>query len=205
MASSAGVAAPPYRGLAALSSSSPENVESLAEEFLERLRRGESPSVHEYVERYPHLAHEIRDFFPTLRLVEHFKPESRDEPASGRQVESSQRRAELDSHVSVSPKSVSIESLAEEYLERLRRGENPSADEYAARYPWFAEEIRQFLPALELVDNFKPDSQDRPSAPRPAGPGFAADSPTPVPTRLGDYHILREVGRGGMAIVYEAV
>ena len=53
-------------------------VESLAEEFLERKRRGEQPTVAEYVARYPHLADEIRDVFPVLGLVEDFKPGSGD-------------------------------------------------------------------------------------------------------------------------------
>jgi hypothetical protein len=53
-------------------------VESLAEEFLERKRRGEQPTVAEYVARYPHLADEIREVFPVLGLVEDFKPGSGD-------------------------------------------------------------------------------------------------------------------------------
>ena len=43
-----------------------EPVELLAEEFLERRRRGERPSLEEYVARYPDLAEEIRDVFPAL-------------------------------------------------------------------------------------------------------------------------------------------
>ena len=35
----------------------------LAEEFLERRRRGERPEVSEYIERYPELAEEIRELF----------------------------------------------------------------------------------------------------------------------------------------------
>ena len=53
-------------------------VESLAEEFLERKRRGEDPTIAEYIARYPHLADEIREVFPVLGLVEDFKPGSGD-------------------------------------------------------------------------------------------------------------------------------
>ena len=48
--------------------------ERLAEEFAARLRRGEHPSLTEYVERYPEHAGDIRDLFPALALVEQFKP-----------------------------------------------------------------------------------------------------------------------------------
>ena len=48
--------------------------ERLAEEFAARLRRGEHPSITEYVERYPEHADDIRELFPALALVEQFKP-----------------------------------------------------------------------------------------------------------------------------------
>ncbi len=38
----------------------------LAEEFVERHRRGERPAIAEYADRYPDLAAEIRDLFPAL-------------------------------------------------------------------------------------------------------------------------------------------
>ena len=50
------------------SSGDREPVELLAEEFLERRRRGEKPTIQEYAEKHPQLADEIRDVFPTLLL-----------------------------------------------------------------------------------------------------------------------------------------
>ena len=38
-----------------------EPVEQLAEEFLERYRRGERPALSEYIDRHPELADEIRE------------------------------------------------------------------------------------------------------------------------------------------------
>jgi hypothetical protein len=54
------------------SNSDREAVEKLAEEFAERYRRGERPSLTEYVEKYPDLGEEIRALFPALVLMERF-------------------------------------------------------------------------------------------------------------------------------------
>ena len=48
--------------------------ERLAEEFAERLRRGEHPAITEYVARYPEHADDIRELFPEIALVEQHKP-----------------------------------------------------------------------------------------------------------------------------------
>ena len=45
-----------------------------------------------------------------------------------------------------------VEQLAEEFVERYRRGERPSLQEYTDRYPEGAERIRALFPALVVMD-----------------------------------------------------
>jgi serine/threonine protein kinase/WD40 repeat protein len=90
-----------------------------------------------------------------------------------------------------------VEKLAEEFLARRRRGETPALSEYTDRYPELADEIREVFPALVVMEEANPASKELASA------GEAA-STNGLPRQLGDFRILREVGRGGMGIVYEA-
>src|SRR5262249_44449946 len=92
-----------------------------------------------------------------------------------------------------------LDQLAEEFAERYRRGERPSLLEYTAGYPHLADEIRELFPAMAQVEEaeriLKCEEEN-----------LAADA-RPGLRRLreiGDYRILREVGRGGMGVVYEA-
>ena len=67
----------------------------------------------------------------------------------------------------------SVESLAEEYLERKRRGESPAISEYKTKYPDLADEIEDVFPAMELMEDFKPasgDLSDESSSSRPIVP-----------------------------------
>ena len=90
--------------------------------------------------------------------------------------------------------------LADEFAERYRRGERPPLSEYAEKYPELADQIHELFPALVAIEQFG-SGADLATGRTPPSPETAGS----IPERLGDYRILREIARGGMGIVYEAV
>ncbi len=87
-----------------------------------------------------------------------------------------------------------FDQLAEEFAQRYRRGERPSLQEYVDRLPEMADEIREMFPALVEVEEVEEAAREEALQP-PAAPQLR---------QVGDFRILREVGRGGMGVVYEA-
>ena len=100
---------------------------------------------------------------------------------------------------SESPSALVLE-LAEEFLDRCRVGERPSLREYTDRYPTIAAEIREVFPAMAMLENIAFVDE----SPTDEATCAAAVAPALPLTQVGDFRVLREVGRGGMGVVYEA-
>jgi serine/threonine protein kinase len=160
--------------------------EALAQELISldvhyRRQRGEMPRPEEYRGRFPDLAAEW-----LAAAVEEAQAPERG-PGHGTTTEPSSEGDPLD-------------ELAEEFTARYRRGEQPSVTEYAEKYPELAPRIRALFPALVAME------QARSVAGALTGPiELQARDASPPPERLGDYRLQREIGRGGMGVVYEAV
>ncbi|MEM7231519.1 MAG: WD40 repeat domain-containing serine/threonine protein kinase [Planctomycetota bacterium] len=88
-----------------------------------------------------------------------------------------------------------VEELAEEFLERARRGDEPRVEDYVQRCPERAELIRELFPTLLVLEAV--------AEPEPASEDISAFGAT-LPPVIGDHRILREIGRGGMGVVFEA-
>lgn len=90
-----------------------------------------------------------------------------------------------------------VEMLAEEFLDRHRRGEHPTIGEYADAHPEWSDRIRSLFPTLMMIEGLKSES---------CSPDSSSSGPfdSEMPPQLGDFHIQREIGRGGMGVVYLA-
>ncbi len=89
-----------------------------------------------------------------------------------------------------------------EYLGELESGRRPDRRRWLERYPDLADALNQCLDGLELVHQAAPLASPL-SGDVSRLAGGAADPLAANP--LGDFRIVREIGRGGMGIVYEAV
>lgn len=89
-----------------------------------------------------------------------------------------------------------IETLASEFTDRLRAGEQPSMQEYIDDHPDIADEIRDLFPTIAAMEKLKTHRESRSGGRASLGPKRLE--------QLGDFRIVREIGRGGMGIVYEA-
>jgi serine/threonine protein kinase len=93
---------------------------------------------------------------------------------------------------------IGLAELVEELSAKIETGEAVDLSAYLAAHPAHADELRRLVPALRLLADFSR------SGAASVPPLVADGSGDETPGRLGDFRILREVGRGGMGVVYEA-
>ena len=90
-----------------------------------------------------------------------------------------------------------VDVAADEFADRYRNGEYPSVTEYVDRFPDLAKELKELLPAVAMMEQLKQKEESRIDS-------FEQQSVISGLQQLGDFRIIREIGHGGMGIVYEA-
>ncbi|MEQ8850076.1 protein kinase [Botrimarina sp.] len=98
----------------------------------------------------------------------------------------------------------------DEYVAALERGDAEPVEAYARRRPELGEELLECLKGVRAIHDAVQAAKQAPGAPAAgdlsATDGFdlPAETPHGAPATIGDYRLIREIGRGGMGVVYEA-
>src|SRR4051794_35941647 len=86
-----------------------------------------------------------------------------------------------------------LAAALQEYQTLLDAGLRPDRDEFLNRFADVAAVLAEAMDGLDFVCEAVNTRAGHPAA-----------NGRPLPTQLGDFRIVREVGRGGMGVVYEA-
>ncbi len=83
--------------------------------------------------------------------------------------------------------------VVEEFFECVDQGKWPDMSDYLRRYPEIADQLKVVIPAMLATERAAHRSER-----------LSIRDTVSTEKRLGDFQILRQIGRGGMGIVYEA-
>lgn len=86
-----------------------------------------------------------------------------------------------------------LDAIAEEFALAIREGKNPSIDDYAQRHGDPSGELKTLLASVAMIEGLKSSSGPR------------SQNTMSSLQQLDDYQIVRETGRGGMGVVFEAI
>src|SRR5262245_30984873 len=95
----------------------------------------------------------------------------------------------VDSHAE---QDIILADLLEAFTTSLKQGDPVDVEAFLGEHPEHAERLRRLLPSVQVLADLESSVLDQDATDAPGG------------GTLGDFRVLREVGRGGMGVVYEA-
>ena len=107
--------------------------------------------------------------------------------------------AQRNGSVTASVRDMTLDRLIEQITDELQAGGQIDLEAMVREHPEHAGRLRQLVPALALMANLGQSGDPSIESLTPSAVDSAPDSGV-----LGDYRIVREIGRGGMGVVYEA-
>ncbi|MCS6977802.1 MAG: serine/threonine protein kinase [Gemmatales bacterium] len=94
-----------------------------------------------------------------------------------------------------------LAAVLDQLVELARSGSADQFENVLRQHPDLADELQDLWPAVQIAEHLaKPNPPDLSESDSPSRTSNALA----LPMRIGDYDLLEEVGRGGMAVVYEA-
>ncbi len=93
-----------------------------------------------------------------------------------------------------------INNLVEQFSHLIRAGQPVDIEQFLAHHTAEADRLRPILHALDMVERAALQSLTQADA----SPAILPTQSHQVPTTFGDFEVVRELGRGGMGIVYVA-
>jgi len=99
-----------------------------------------------------------------------------------------------------------FDAMASEFAHELRAGKSPKIDDFANRDKELASRVQRLFPVLEMMERDGQSSDWSEADLLKAEATFQKLGPEKwsAPEKLGDFRLIRQIGRGGMGVVYEA-